>query len=95
MAEALKVAEAPVQIVVAGVEMETEDVTAALIVISIPLSVPMVAGALPVTRMRYMVPEEVLQGIVALIVPLLAELLKVPMGIAAEKLPDALESSAV
>ena len=60
----------------------------------VPLSVPMVAGLDPVTRIRYAVPATVFDGMIALMEPEVVEL-SVPMFTGEAKFPVASESCAV
>ena len=64
----------------------------AFIVMFTPLSVPVVEGAELITRILYPVPAGVLQGIVAVIVPLFAVLVRVPIDVGAAKLPAELDN---
>ena len=60
-----------------------------------PLSVPVTTGPLLVTRMRYFVPDLGFDAMVALMVPELAVLLRVPMEVGDAKFHFLSESSAV
>ena len=66
-----------------------------VIVKFVPLSVPMAAGLVDTTRMRYKVPESVPVGIVILIEPVLLVEFKLPIVVGEVKFPRASDNSAV
>ena len=61
----------------------------------LPFVEPVTAGLELTTRMRYKLPVGVLQGMVQLIIPELAALFKVPIGVGVAKLPVASDNWAV
>jgi hypothetical protein len=62
---------------------------------SVPLSVPVTAGEELITRTRYADPDGIAQGIVALMVPVSAVEVSVPIAVGAAKLPNASDNCAV